>query len=56
MGKNVARQKEVNKIFEQMPKVLYKYEPFEFYGGNFEATVTDKQALMRDQIYRKQEV
>ena len=35
---------DVNKAFEKIPKVLYKFEPFEFYG------------IMRDDIYRKQEV
>ena len=31
-------EKEVNAIFNQMPKNSYKYEPFEFYGGNFQAS------------------
>lgn len=47
---------DVNKAFEKIPKVLYKFEPFEFYGGNFNASLTDKQGIMRDDIYRKQEV
>ena len=35
-------EKEVNAIFSSMPKVMYKYEPFEFYGGNFQASQIDK--------------
>ena len=33
--------------------MLYKYEPFEFYGGNFNASHMDKLGIMRDEIYRK---
>ena len=38
----------VNAIFNSMPKVMYKYEPFEFYGGNFQASQFDKHTMMRD--------
>ena len=33
---------------------FHRYEPFEFYGGTFLAE-GDKQDIMRDKIYRKQE-
>jgi len=35
-------EKHVNAIFKDLPKVVYKYEPFEFYGGNFQASQIDK--------------
>ena len=42
-------------IFDALPKdQIHKYEPFEFYGGNFLAE-NDKIHIMRDKIYRKQE-
>ena len=48
-------EKAVSETFDRLPKILYQYEPFEFYGGNFQASQTDKKAMMKDIIYRKQE-
>ena len=48
-------QSELDIQFAKVPKILYKYEPFEFYGGNFIASQQDKQTIMRDQIYKMQE-
>ena len=33
-------EKEVNAVYNSLPSKnqLYKYEPFEFYGGNFQAS------------------
>lgn len=40
--------KDINDIFDANPRYLYKYEPFEFYGGNFKASENDKSMMARD--------
>ena len=37
-AKRGYNQKEVDKNFSKVPKILYKYEPFEFYGGTYTAS------------------
>jgi len=32
------KEGDINAIFARIPKIFYKYEPFEFYGGNFVAS------------------
>lgn len=29
------KQTDIDAVYKQIPKVFYKYEPFELYGGNF---------------------
>ena len=41
-SQQTMRDKDVSATFSQIPKILYKYEPFEFYGGNFSASQEDK--------------
>lgn len=41
-------EKAIDATFERLPKILYQYEPFEFYGGNFQASLRDKEILLRD--------
>lgn len=48
-------QSEVDTVFSKQPKILYHYEPFDFFGGSFNASDADRQMMMKDQIYRKQE-
>ena len=42
--RNTYNEKEINAIYNSLPSKnqLYKYEPFEFYGGNFQASQIDK--------------
>ena len=39
---STMKEKDINDIFDSTPRYLYKYEPFEFYGGNFKASEQDK--------------
>lgn len=54
-GRKSYNEKTVDAIFDKVPKIFYKYEPFEFYGGNFEASQKDKTTMCKDAIYRAQE-
>ena len=48
-------EKLTDAIFDSLPKEqIFKYEPFEFFGGTFLAE-DDKLEIMRDKIYRRQE-
>lgn len=44
-------EKEIKDIFKQIPKIFYKYEPFEFYGGSLVMAQQDKEVMLRDQLY-----
>ena len=50
------KEKEIHDTFKHLPNRFFKLEPFELYGGDFFGTKEDKAAVMRDQIYQKQEV
>ena len=52
----MKRETDIDGIFQSMPKIMYKFEPFEFYGGNYAMSQQDKKNLMHDQIYKHQEV
>ena len=49
-------EESMNSEFKSLPSRSYRFGPFEFYGGKFEFEARDKQKMMRDTIYQKQEI